>query len=111
MTERKVPEHEVGSGNVFADVGLPNAAEHMLKAQIAGEIHRLIKGRNLTQTKAAVLMGITQPEVSRLLRGYLREYSVGRLLQFLTAFERDVDIVIRQHDRDGARGQVSVKAA
>ncbi len=69
-----------------------------------------MKGRKLNQTKAGDLMGISQPEVSRMLRGLFREYSVERLMRFLTAFERDVDIVIRRREK-GGRGSVNVVAA
>lgn len=99
-----------GSGNVFQDLGLPGAKEHFIKAQIVAEIGRIVKGRKLTQVKAGVVMGITQPEVSRMLRGEFREYSVERLLVFLTAFGRDVEIVIRRREK-GGKGAVSVIAA
>ena len=99
-----------GSGNVFQDLGLPGAKEHFIKARIVAEIGRIVKGRKLTQVKAGVAMGISQPEVSRMLRGEFREYSVERLLGFLTAFERDVEIVIRRREK-GGRGVVSVIAA
>jgi predicted XRE-type DNA-binding protein len=111
MTRKKRPEHDVGSGNVFADLGFPDAGEHYVKAQIVAEIHKLIKNRKLTQTKAGALMGIGQPSVSRMLRGHFREYSVERLLQFLTVFDRDVEIVIRRREKPGKRGQVTVRAA
>ena len=111
MTGKKLPVHDVGSGNVFADLGLPDAGEHYVKAQIVAEIHKIIKSRKLTQTKAGALMGIGQPNVSRMLRGHFREYSVERLLRFLTLFDRDVEIVIRRQDKPGKRGQVTVRAA
>jgi predicted XRE-type DNA-binding protein len=83
------------SGNIFADLGLPDAAAHFLKAQIVAEVYRLATERRLTQTAAGKVMGISQPEVSRLFNGSFREYSVERLIGFLTAFDRDVDIVVR----------------
>ena len=108
MTTTKHPEFEVGSGNVFADIGVANAEGHFLKAQIVTEIHKAIKARKLSQAKAGAMIGITQPEVSRMLRGHFREYSVERLMRFLTAFDRDVDIVIRRRDSTGERGEVRV---
>lgn len=57
------------SGNVFADLGLPNAEEHQLKAQLVGSIHDVLRSRKLTQSAAAELLGLSQPDVSRLLRG------------------------------------------
>ena len=59
------------SGNVFADIGLPNAAEHSIKADIVLRIAARIKSKGLTQAKAASLLGLAQPDVSKLLRGHL----------------------------------------
>ena len=87
---------EHGSGNVFADLGLPDADAHLLKAGLVTRIDAIIRRRGLTQTEAARLLGLSQPDVSRLLRGDFREYSLERLLRLLTTLGRDVDIVIRQ---------------
>lgn len=87
---------EIGSENIFADLGRPDAAAHFLKAQIVSEIYRLVNERKLNQTMAGALMGISQPEVSRMFKGHFREYSVDRLMGFVTAFGRDIEIVVRQ---------------
>ena len=84
---------EAGSGNIFADLGLPDAEIHFLKAQIVSEIYRLTNERKLTQAQAGKLMGITQPEVSRMFKGNFREYSIDRLMSFLTSFDRDVEML------------------
>lgn len=102
--------HESGP-NIFADLGLPDAESHFLKAQVVAELYRLTTERKLTQTAAGELMGITQPEVSRLFKGRFREYSVERLMEFLTAFDRDVEIVVEPHRRSGKRGQITFKPA
>jgi len=102
--------HETGD-NIFADLKRPDAAAHYLKAQIVAELYRLATSRKLTQAKMGDLMSITQPEVSRLFRGHFREYSVERLLGFLTAFGRDVEIVSRPQASTSLRGQVSFRAA
>jgi len=94
MTTDRPKMHE-SDPNIFADLGLPDADVHFLKAQIVTEIYRLVKERKLTQTKAGVFMGISQPEVSRLFKGNFREYSLERLMVFLTAFNRDIDIIAR----------------
>lgn len=94
MTAKQVEMHE-SSGNIFADLGLPDADSHFLKAQIVAELYRLTNERKLTQAKAGLLMGVSQPEVSRLFKGNFREYSIERLMTFLTAFDRDVEIVSR----------------
>src|SRR6266481_4061329 len=96
----------VASGNIFADLGLPDADNHFLKAQIVSEIYRLANARKLTQAGAGKRMGISQPEVSRLFKGNFREYSVERLMGFLTAFDRDVEIVVRPHRKAGKGGRI-----
>jgi predicted XRE-type DNA-binding protein len=97
---------DVGSGNIFADLGLPDANTHFLKAQIVSEIYRLTNERKLTQARAGKLMGITQPEVSRMFKGQFREYAVDRLMGFLTNFDRDVEIVVRPHRKGGKVGRI-----
>jgi len=86
---------ERGSGNVFADLGHPDAEAHLLKAKLVTRIDAIIRQRGLTQVAAAKLLGLSQPDVSRLLRGNFREFSVERLLRLLMALGRDVEIVIR----------------
>lgn len=111
MSEDPVEVHE-SADNVFADLGLPDAEAHFLKAQIVAELFRLTNEWKLTQAKAGALMGISQPEVSRLFKGNFREYSVDRLMAFLTAFDRDVEIVSRPRPRtaeDGGRGHITFK--
>jgi predicted XRE-type DNA-binding protein len=98
---------EVGSGNIFADLKLPDADTHFLKAQIVSEIYRLTNERKLTQARVGKLMGITQPEVSRMFKGQFREYSVDRLMGFLTGFDRDVEIVVRPHKKGGKAGRIT----
>ena len=87
--------YEVGSRNVFKDLGLPNAEEHMVKAQLMYKIDTIMKDRGLKQAEAADLLGIKQPDVSKMLRGEFRQFSVERLLRFLVALDQDVEIVIK----------------
>ncbi len=100
---------ETGSGNVFADLGRPDADTHILKAEIVTRIDKIIRQRGLKQTDAAKLLGLSQPDVSRLLRGSFREYSLERLLRLLTALGRDVEIAIRE-PRSRRTGRISVGA-
>jgi predicted XRE-type DNA-binding protein len=95
-----------GSGNIFADLNLPDAETHFLKAQIVSEIYRLIRERKLTQVQAGKRMGISQPEVSRMFKGHFREYSIDRLMEFLTTFDRDVEIVVKPHRKTGKAGRI-----
>ncbi len=88
---------EAGSGNVFADIGLPNAQEHLVKAKLVVKIDRLMKQRGLKQAPAAALFGIRLPDVSKMLRGDFRQFSVERLMRFLLALGQDVEIVVKPH--------------
>jgi predicted XRE-type DNA-binding protein len=88
-------EYELSSGNVFADVGLPNAEEHLVKAGLVYKISLLMKQRGLKQIEAAALFGVKQPDVSKMLRGDFRQFSVERLLRFLVALGQDVEIVVK----------------
>jgi len=89
--------YEVGSGNVFKDLGIPNAEEHLVKAQLVFKIDRIMKDRGLRQSEAAKLLGIKQPDVSKMLGGEFRQFSVERLLRFLVLLDQDVEIVVRPH--------------
>ena len=79
------------SGNVFEDLGFDRACEEQTKAHLVRELRAIIKGRKLTQTTAGELIGLAQPDLSQLLRGRTRGYTVDRLLRFLMAFDRDID--------------------
>jgi predicted XRE-type DNA-binding protein len=89
--------YEVGSRNVFKDLGIPNAEEHLIKAQLVFKIDSIMKSRRLKQAEAAELLGIKQPDVSNMLRGEFRQFSVERLLRFLVALDHDVEIVVKPH--------------
>jgi predicted XRE-type DNA-binding protein len=95
-----------GSGNVFADLGLPNADQELLKARLTLQIYRIIKQRGLTQTQAAKALGIKQPHVSLLMRNRAGTFSVGRLIDFLTALGQDVEITVRPTRKQ--HGEMSV---
>src|SRR6266404_8823720 len=108
MTKRKIAAHE-RSGNVFADLALPDSEERLLKAGIVAELHRLIKERDLTQVKAAKLIGVSQPDLSHLLRGDYDDYSTERLMKMLTVFEQDIEIIMKPHRKAGQRGRITFK--
>lgn len=100
-----------GSGNVFADLGLPDAEQQLLKSNIVAELQRLIKAQSLTQVAAAKLLGIHQPDLSLLLRGDFDDYSAERLMKMLTVFEQDIEIVMRPHKKAGKPGRITFKTA
>src|SRR5882762_9448522 len=104
----KAIEVEEGSGNVFADLGLPNPEERLAKAALVFRIAAVIRARRLTQAGAARILRIDQPRISRLLRGQLSGFSTERLMQFLTLLGRDVEIVIKRAPRSRRLGRVRV---
>jgi predicted XRE-type DNA-binding protein len=110
MKKRKIEVYE-SSGNIFADLELPDAEGLLLKSGIVIELHRLIKERGLTQVKAAKLLGITQPDLSRLLRGDLEAYSAERLMRMLTVFDHDIEIVMKPRRKAGEGGRITFKSA
>lgn len=88
---------EAGVGNVFKDIGVPNAEEHLVKAQLVYKIDTIMKKRRMKQTETAALFGVRQPDISKMLRGEFRQFSVERLLRFLVKLDQDVEIVVRRH--------------
>ena len=96
------------SGNVFADLEVDEPEEMLAKAELARRIGNILKRRRLTQAQAATLLGIDQPKVSALLRGKLGGFSTDRLLRFLMALDRDVDIVIKRKPRSRKHGELRV---
>lgn len=100
-------EVEASSGNVFADLAVPDAHEVLTKAELAQRICTILTGRKLTQARAAALLGVDQPKISALIRGKLDGFSTDRLLRFLNALGQDVEIVVRP--RRGENGQASTR--
>ncbi len=93
-------EYEVSSGNVFADLGVAQPEEALLKADLALTISQLIQKRRLTQQEAAALLGVTQPHISQIIRGQLKGFSVERLIRFLVALGQEVEVSIRPRPAD-----------
>ena len=96
------------SGNVFADLGFPDAEELLAKARLASAISDIIKGRHLTQQSAAEVLGTTQPKVSNLINGKLEGFSLERLARFLNSLDRDVEIVVKKRPRSRKRSRIVV---
>ena len=91
MTRAKIT---ASSGNVFADLGFKNPAEHALKSELVRRIAKALKAQSLTQAEAAKKLAIGQPDVSKMLAGQFRQFSVERLMRFLVALGHDVKIVV-----------------
>lgn len=88
-----------GSSNLFADLGYSDPDTHLLKAQLVSRIDEIMSDKKLTQIQAAQVMGISQPDVSRLLKGQFRDISVERILRLLTRLGCEVDIVVKSPGR------------
>ena len=107
VMKRKALEMEPSSGNVFADLGMAGASEHLIKAGLVVKLDRTIRQWHLTQATAAQLMGIDQPKVSAMLAGQFRGYSVERLMRFLVALGHDVEIVVKPRKRGSGELRVA----
>jgi predicted XRE-type DNA-binding protein len=110
MTKRR-STIEKGSGNIFADLGLPDAEDMLLKSSIVVELRRLIAQRKLTQTAAAKLVAVSQADLSKILRGQFRGYSEAKLMRMLTAFGQDIEITTRPHRKSGEAGRIIFRPA
>jgi len=100
-----------GTGNVFADLGFPDAAGRQAKLRLAYALNQELEGRKISQADAAKVLGVTQPKVSAFRRYKLEGLSVERLMNLLTALDQDVEIVIRRKPRSRKTGRISVVAA
>src|SRR5579872_1226799 len=99
-----------GSGNIFADLRLPNAAGELAKAKLVLALAAEIRAQGLTQVDAAQKLGLTQPKVSKLLRGDTSGFSTDKILSLLTRFGRDVKIEVTRAPARAAVGHVEVHA-
>jgi len=110
MSPRKAIALTKSTGNVFADLRVEGAEEALAKAELARTISTIITTRRLSQTEAARRLGIDQPKVSALTRGRLEGFSIDRLLRFLLALDRDIEIVVKPKSRGHTTGRVEVVA-
>jgi predicted XRE-type DNA-binding protein len=85
----------MSSGNVFADLGLPQAEDLLAKAELAAKIIAEIQRRRLTQSRAAAILGIDQPKISALKQGKLSGFSIERLMRYLLLLGRDIEITVK----------------
>lgn len=112
MKKKKVLEqgldYEVGSDNIFADLGLENAEEELLKSDLTAEISSLIKRKKLTQAQTAKILGVDQPRISSLLRGRFDLFSIEMLMHFLTSLGQDIQIVVKPKPRNRKHAHLSV---
>lgn len=102
---------EETAGSVYADLGYPDSEDMEIKARLVTEIREIMKKRGLTQEQAAEILGLTQPKVSRLLKGEFRGVSERRLLNCLTRLGQDVEIVVKAAPRTRDTGHLSIRFA
>jgi predicted XRE-type DNA-binding protein len=98
-----------GSGNVFADLGISNPEQELLKAKLTLQIYTILKASKMTQVEIAKILRVQQPQVSLLMRNRAGNFSVGRLMEFLTALRQDVEIIVRPSRNE--HGALSVLSA
>src|ERR1700737_1556764 len=108
-TPRRIVRVTEGSGNVFADLGLPNPEQELLKAHLTLQIYTILKGDGMTKGEIAKILGVQQPQVSLLMRNRAGNFSVGRLMEFLTALRQDVEITVRTTNKE--HGTLTVLSA
>lgn len=100
-----------GSGNVFADLGFENSQEELTKAELTRRIYLAIKRKELTQVAAGKILGLRQPDVSKLMRGRFTGFSTDRLFSFLRALGKDIEIVIKEKGKNRREAEIRVLAA
>jgi predicted XRE-type DNA-binding protein len=103
------PAHTVGSANVYADLGFPDADEMLVKAQLVAKISAILAEKRYTQIEAARIVGLTQPKLSKLLRGHFHGLSERKLMDCLTQLGRDIHIVVCDRPRARTVGTITVR--
>lgn len=111
MGNKKVESIDIGTGDVFIDLGFQDSGERKLRVQLAMRINELLQDRKLTQAKAAEIFGIPQPHISDLKHYKLSRFSSERLMHFLTLLDKDVEIIIRPKAKGHGSGMLSVLLA
>ena len=109
--KRRATSVEVSSGNVFADLGVAQPDVALAKAELARQFERIVQARGLKQAEVAEILGVDQGKVSALVRGRLSGFSTDRLIRFLAALGRHIEIVVREQRRSDKRSRVSVVSA
>lgn len=103
---RKTSQFEKSSGNVFADLGLPDSDPLMARAQIGFQVFKILEARKLTQREMATILGIAQPDVSHLMNGHFSRFTTDKLLDFLKRLDQKITIEVRPHRRGEPYQQV-----
>src|SRR5437016_13557209 len=111
MSKKKDASIRRGTKNVFADLGFPDAETHLLKAELMSRVQDILTDKKLTQTEAARITGVSQPDLSRMLKGRFRDVSVERIMRMLTGLGCKVDIVVKPQGRKRAFAAIRLDPA
>lgn len=111
MSKQEETSIRRGSKNVFADLGFPDAETHLLKAELMSRVQDILEKKKFTQTEAAGITGVSQPDLSRMLKGRFRDVSVERIMRMLTKLGCEVDIVVKPRGRKRAFKPIHLDAA
>ncbi len=103
-------EFTKSSGNIFADLGVADPEEALVKSELASQIYEIICSENITQKKAAEILGIDQPKISDIINGKLRHFSIDRLMRFLRRLGRDIEIHVMSKSKARRKTSIRVKA-
>ncbi len=109
MDDQLNEEVTIGSGNIFVDLGIPNPEEALIKAELASQIDDIMQAENITQKKAAEILGIDQPKISDIINGKLRHYSIDRLMRFLRRLGKDIEIHVVSKVKKRRPASIKVK--
>ncbi len=110
MTESDEPLFTRGSGNPFADLGMPDAELRLAKARLAQQVTAVMRERGLTQVQLAAQMGIDQPQVSRITRGQLRDFSLEKLIELVRRLDVDIEISMSRNREPARPARLTVRA-
>lgn len=105
--KRKPIKFEEGSGNVFADLGLKDADQLLVRSQIGLHVFKILEDKRLKQREIAGVLGIAQPDVSHLMNGHFSRFTTDKLLDFLKRLDRKVTIEVSRHQRGEPYQQVT----
>jgi predicted XRE-type DNA-binding protein len=108
-SKKSAVQHTPGTTNVYADLGFPDADDMLVKAQLVAKISDILTEKHCTQTEAARIVGLTQPKLSKLLRGHFHGFSERKLMDCLTRLGRDIHIVVCNRPRARSPGTVTVR--
>jgi predicted XRE-type DNA-binding protein len=106
-TEQNI-EFEIGSGNVFADIGFDNAEEMLLKSELVRQINKIIKGRELTSIQARELLNLEEEVLANLSKGRLTELTLENLFRYLNILGRDLEVVLKPRSTSNSQGKLKV---